>query len=98
MTEQSQEQLLYLMDFLDMQIEKAIYDVLSDSEEDPQSSAVTTQNLIKCYINIMQEIGKETRYSDIEGYMRYNCFSDAEITMFHQKAERESKYYIGVRY
>ncbi len=79
-------------------IELLIENVLEDSEEDPHYSAVTATNLVKCYIEIMEELGEELPYSDVEGFIRNIGFSEQEYLLFEKKRRKESEYYCGVQY
>lgn len=64
------EKLLYLLNHMDGFIEQLVYDVLTDSQTDPHYSAVTATNLIKCYIQVMNQFNKEIPYTDIRGYFK----------------------------
>lgn len=50
------------MKFIDDYMEKAVYEVLKDSKDDPHYSAVTTANIIKCYIDVMKHFDVELPY------------------------------------
>ena len=95
---QTVEKLMYLLDHLDSFIEQTIYNVLSDSNEDPQFSSVTTNNLIKNYIDIMLVLDQRLDYCDVEGYLKSKCFSSEEIAAFMQKKDIEAQYYVGKQY
>lgn len=96
--DEAKEQLLYLLKFTDHYIETLICNVLSDSVSDPEYSAVTTANLIKCYIDVMKTQGRELPYEDVKGYFEYNCFTGKEFECFEQKRIMESCYYKGKQY
>ena len=89
------KQLLYLLKFMDDYIENLIYDVLSDSPQDPHYSAVTACNLIKCYIKVMNENNREINYCDIKGYFENHSFTKQEYERFLESAQKETEYYIG---
>lgn len=91
----SQEAILYLMRFVDNHIEESICNVLEDSLEDPQYSAVTTANMILCYISVMRELQKDIPYTDIKGYFLHNQFSNDEWEKFENCRLKESPYYVG---
>lgn len=57
------EKLKYLLNDMDVNIGELIDNVLNDSETDPHYSAVFTANKIKCYIQIMNELGEKLPYS-----------------------------------
>lgn len=52
------EKLKYMLHIQRFDIELLIENVLEDSEEDPHYSAVTATNLVKCYIEMMRELGE----------------------------------------
>lgn len=95
MNSASQEAMLYLMRFIDHLIEESICNVLEDSLEDPHFSAVTTANMIACYMTVMQELQKDLPYTDIKGYFLHNQFSNEEWKKFENSRLKESAYYIG---
>ncbi len=92
------EKLTYLLQHLEGYIENTIYEVLADSEEDPQYSAVTATNLIKCHIEVEEALGHQLPYRSVEEYLRFNCFTSEEVEIFEQKRKHESAYYIGKQY
>ena len=88
------EKLLYLLKSVDFKLTIDIENVLNDSLDDPQYSAVTTSNLIKCYIEIMTNLGKKLPYHDVKGFILFDGFSEEEYKFFEASREKESKYYI----
>lgn len=92
------EKLLYLLSFFDEDMEIFIYEVLNDSKEDPHFSAVSATNRIKCYIQILSELGEELPYSNVREYMLFNAFTEDEYNAFEKRRKEESEYYIGVQY
>lgn len=92
-----EEQLSYLLYHTDYYIENLLWRVLEDSEQDPHYSAVTTSNLIKCYIDVMSDMGKRLPYQNAEGYLDH-CLSEEEKALFKKKYETEIQYYIGEVY
>lgn len=92
------EKLKYMLHIQRFDIELLIENVLEDSEEDPHYSAVTATNLVKCYIEIMEELGEELPYSDVEGFIRNIGFSEQEYLLFEKKRRKEAEYYCGVQY
>lgn len=93
----SVEKLVYLLDDVDYNICQLIYNILSDSPTDPHYSAVTASNLIKCYIQIMDELGGKT-YNDIEEYFQMKLFTKEEYQLFEASRKKESEYYRGIQY
>lgn len=92
------EKLKYMLHFQRCDIELLIENVIEDSLEDPHYSAVTATNLVKCYIEIMQELGEKLPYTDVEGFMKAIGFSTEDYLLFEKKRSQESKYYLGVQY
>ena len=92
-----EEQISYLLHHMDFYIENLLWQVLTDSEQDPHYSAVTTSNLIKCYIGVMSDLGKQLPYQNVEGYLDH-LLSEEEKNLFQSKFNSESQYYIGKIY
>lgn len=92
------EELLYLLNFMDYNIEEFIYLVIDDSEKDPHYSAVTANNLIKCLIRVMQEFNIDCPYQDVKSYFERSHISIEEYNIFEGKRLKESKYYIGKQF
>ena len=94
----AEKELVYLLKFMDEYIEQMLYEVLNDSEEDPEYSAVAASNLIKCYSKVRFDIGLQNCDIDVRDYMSGRCFSLDEIESFEQKREKEAKYYRGEQF
>jgi len=92
------EKLLYILRFFEYEFETFIYNVLEDSKDDPHYSAVTATNHIKCYMQIMQELGEDLPFSNVKEYFDYCRFTKAEYIAFEKSRENESSYYTGVQY
>ena len=92
------EELRCLFDYLEYCVINDAYNVLTDSTEDPQFSAVTTANAIKCYITIKQALGTPTPYHTIEEFLCDNDFSPDEIQLFNEKRATEAAYYHGKQF
>ena len=92
------EKIEYLLNHLDHYIEQTIFEVLNDSDYDPQYSAVTLYNLLVCYLDVTHSLGLNDNIASPEAYMRNKCFTEDEILLVKKKKEKESKYYIGVQY
>ena len=92
------EKLLYLLNDMDVHIGELIDNVLSDSESDPHYSAIAAANKIKCYIQIMNELGKELPYSNVEEFFDFNAYTEDEYKLFEAKRQKESVYYRGIQY
>lgn len=92
------EKLVYLLNYLEWCIEQSVYDVLSDGVDCPEHSAVTTQNLIKCYINIASSLEMPIAYRNVEEFLKEKCFTSQEIEHFEECRAKEAVYYIGKQY
>ena len=92
------EKLLYLLMFTDDYMETFADEVMNDSEEDPHYSAVTLTNMIKCYVEIMNELGAPRSYNDVESFLKLNLYSDEECKRFEEKRKKEAEYYRGRQY
>lgn len=92
------DRLMYLLKFMDSYIEESVYNVLEDSDQDPQFSAVTTTNLIKNYAIVMKYFGVDTFYTDVKSYFEHNLFSEEEYNRFEKSRIKELEYYIGEVY
>lgn len=92
------EKLKYMLHIQSLDIELLIENVIEDSEEDPHYSAVTATNLVKCYIEIMEELGEKLPYTDVEGFVKTIGFSNDDYLLFEKKRKKESEYYRGIQY
>ena len=92
------EKLKYLLNDMDFIIMELIDKVLSDSKDDPCYSAVAATNKIKCYIEIMKELGEPLPYQSVEGFFEFNVYIKEEYHLFEEIRVKESKYYRGVQY
>ncbi len=92
------EKLQYVLRVMYPSIEEFVDQVLDDSEIDPEYSAVTAANVIKCYIQIETDLGCAPPWDSVEGFFRFNGYTDEEYQRFEEKRQKESQYYIGVQY
>ncbi len=92
------EKLLYLLNDMADHIGELIDKVLSDSETDPHFSAVFVNNKIKCYVQIMDELGKKLPYGNAEEFFAFNAYTKEEYRIFEEKRAKESEYYRDVQY
>lgn len=92
------EKVKYMLQNQRFDIELLVENILEDSEEDPHYSAVTATNLIKCYIEIMEDLGEKLPFSDVEGFVRNIGFSRQDYMLFEEKRKKEKEYYRGVQY
>ena len=93
-----EKQLIYLLEYTEHYIENLVYDVLHDSTSDPHYSAVTASNLIKTYIEMMNELKQELPFYDIKSFFEFNMFTPEEYELFIRKYESELSYYVGEVY
>ena len=81
---------------MDFEIDRYICNVIYDSEEDPEYSAVTTSNMIKCYIDVLKCLGEDVPYSTVKEFIRHNdCYTEEEYNIFEEKRKKEAEYYRG---
>lgn len=92
------EKLKYMLHIQRFDIELLIENVLNDSDNDPHYSAVTATNLVKCYIEIMHELGEKLPYHDVKDFIKNIGFSEQEYLLFEEKRKKEALYYRGVQY
>lgn len=92
------EKLKYLLDALYPNIEILVDQVLEDSKTDPHFSAVAATNIIKCYIQIMDELEKKLSYTDVEGFFKLNGYTKEEYCLFEESRKKEAQYYQGAQY
>ena len=79
-------------------IEMFVEQVLDDSKVEPEYSAVATANVIKCYVQIMEEIGEKRPYNNIEEFFAFNGYTKDEYLLFEERRKNEAQYYNGVQY
>lgn len=96
----NKEKLLYLLDHceIDLIIWDLINNVLNDSETDPHYSAVAVTNIIKCYIELMDELDEKLPYNNVEEFFDFNAYTEDEYKIFEEIRRKESKYYRGIQY
>ena len=75
-----------------------IQEVLDDHLDKPDHSAVYVSNMIKCYINLMKQMGNQLPYQDVKGYIKYNDFNENEYERFEKIRKKESAYYKGEQF
>lgn len=90
--------IVYILGIVQCQIDKNIWAVIYDSEEDPQISAVTTTNLIKCWLELKDNIGEPTGVNTLQEYFDYVSLPDEDYEIFERKRKKESEYYNGEQF
>lgn len=88
----------YILWSVQFEIEENIWKVLEDSEEDPQISAVTTTNLIKCWLELKDNISEPTGVNTLQEYFDYVSLPDEDYEIFERKRKKESEYYNGEQF
>lgn len=98
MEDNRQEKTIYLLKYMDDYIESLIYKVLEDSDGDPQYSAVTASNLLKCYIDVMSGNNCRLPYQNMKEYFDFHLLTEEEYALFLRKFDIEKAYYVGKIY
>lgn len=89
------EKIEYILRYVAYDLHGYVEEVLTDSEEDPHHSAVHVSNLIKCYIELMTQLGESLPFHDVKGFILFNGFDEEEYEIFEKSRLNESSYYIG---
>ncbi len=92
------EKISYFLRMMYPTMERYVDDVLSDSETDPEYSAVTAANIIKCYVQIMTDLGNPPSFDNVESFFEINGYTNEEYQRFEERRKKESQYYIGTQY
>lgn len=87
--------LYYILRDIDFRLQFYIEEVLEDSLDSPEYSAVHVNNLIKCYIELMNGLGNELPFNDVKEYILCSGFSEDDYSVFEDKRNDEAVYYIG---
>lgn len=88
----------YLENFIIWYIQELVFNVLNDSENEPEFSAVTANNLIKCHIDVSKKLKKSMPYDDVKGFFTWCNFTQNDFQLFEEKRIRESSYYRSKQY
>ena len=91
----NKEKLEYLLSFIFYDIEQLIYEVLDNSKDDPHSSAVTANNMLVCYIEVMNSLGNELPYSNMKSFFTYLLLTEKDYDNYKQQYDDEKKIYVG---
>lgn len=92
------EKIKYFLTVMYPTMEMYVDQVLNDSKTHPEYSAVAATNVIKCYIQIMTDLGNAPAFNNVETFFKLNGYTDEEYERFEECRKKESKYYIGVQY
>ena len=98
MTITAEKELRFLLMHMDDYIDSFIYEILNDSEEAPEKSAVALNNVIKCFIKVENEMGIHRGYSNVEEYLAHSCCTPEEIALIEKKRAKEAVYYRGEQF
>lgn len=88
----------YILRDLNFNLPIYIQEVLDDSLDKPDHSAVYVSNMIKCYIKLMKQMGNQLPYKDVKSYIIYNDFNENEYERFEKSRKKESVYYKGEQF
>ncbi len=93
----SSEELNYILEFVDDSITQFIDEVLDDCETDPEFSAVTLGNTINCY-NTLLKTADRSSFKSLHEFFLSHGYSENDFEIFIQKRDKESSYYNGKQY
>lgn len=88
----------YLLERLFIWLKQYIADVIADSAEDPQYSAVTLHNEIICYCHAVSAVKASCPIRSVREFFKVAGYSAAEYTLFEVSRNKESAYYIGKQF
>ena len=94
----NEDKIIFILRHTEGEICREIFDVLNDCENDPHHSAVYTSNMIKCFIDIVNQTERTLLYNDVFGFFTAHGFSYKNYVDFEEKRKKESSYYRGVQY
>lgn len=66
----------YILRDVNFNLQIYLQEIIEDELNTPDYSAVYTNNIIKCYIELMNQIGNKLPFDDVKGYILYNNFSE----------------------
>ena len=89
----AEKELRFLLMHMDEYIDSFIYEILHDSEEEPEKSAVALNNVIKCFIKVENEMGIHRGYSNVAEYLAHACYTPEEIELIEKRRAKEAVYY-----
>ncbi len=92
------DRLRFLLKHIEGDICRDIAEVLNDSDDDPHCSAVAITNYIKCYIKIMNGLGKALSFSNVFEFFITHGYSQKQYLDFEESRRKESVYYRGIQY
>lgn len=88
----------YLLDRFFVWLKQYIADVITDSEEDPQYSAVTLCNEIICYCHVVGAAKANCPIRSVREFFKVAGYSVAAYNLFEVSRNKESAYYIGKQF
>ena len=91
------EKLEKLSDYLRYSLNEYIEEVLNDSKEVPEVSAVTLNNLIICYIDFLNSFHFGV-FKSVKSFFIFCGYTEEDYGAFKRKVDLESKYYVGKQF
>ena len=88
----------YLLERLFVWLKQYIAKVITDSEEDPQYSAVTLNNRIICYYHAVSAVQPNCPIRSVREFFKVAGYSVAAYNLFEVSRNKESAYYIGKQF
>jgi len=55
-------------------------------------------NRIKCYVQIMSELGELTLYNNVREFLEFHSYTIENYSAFEEIPQIESQYYRGIQY
>ena len=89
------QELLYLKEHIRYYISDLLDNVILDSDEDPEYSAVTLCNLIYCYQKVFDPKNGSNALEQIKKYILETNHTINDFETIVSKFKIESEYYIG---
>jgi len=75
-----------------------IDEVLGDSDDEPEFSAVTLNNIVICYIRLLRKLNTKDVFLSVKDFFIMRGYDESDYLIFKKKLYIESKYYIGKMY
>lgn len=93
------EALEYLLQHIEYYVSRFMDDVMEDSEEDPEYSAVTLNNLILCVIRLQKMLDDTYPIQTVREYfLETHFYTEKDFERFEENRKKESLYYIGKQF
>ena len=92
-----QEKLAYMLDFIYIDIEIYIGELLDNATTNSDYSAIYVENALKCYMVIEKYLSEELPFN-IKTFFKFDGFTRQEYYAFKKILKKEAKSYNGIRY